>query len=191
MDNPLGRDSAAVFVEAIHSAGESAVGVALGRVRQVWLGGGSAVSLEEEFRTVAVELVRLQEEASRMVSAMPSLRPSTRNELFRRTQRARVRIEDSYLEDLRLEDLAREACLSPYHFHRTFREVYGVTPHQYVQRLRLQRAARFLQETDLPIAAVCTKSGFESVPSFSTLFHSRFRIPPARFRGLARKSKIR
>jgi AraC family transcriptional regulator len=191
LDSPFDAGSATSFLEAIHSAGESAVGAALGRVRRVWLSGGSAVALEEEFRSVAADLVRLQQEASRMVSAMPSLRPSTRNELFRRIQRARVRIEDSYLEDLSLEDLAREACLSPYHFHRTFREVYSVTPHQYIQRLRLKLAARFLQETDLPVAAVCAKSGFESVPSFSALFHSRFRMPPSRFRRLARKSNIR
>jgi AraC family transcriptional regulator len=191
LDHPLGSGSETPFIEAIHSAGESAVGAALDQVRRVWLRGGSAAALEEEFRRVAVELVRLQDDASRLISAASSLRPSTRNELFRRTQRARVRIADSYLEDLCLEDLAEEACLSPYYFHRTFRELYGVTPHQYVQRLRLKKAARFLQETDLPIAAVCAKSGFESVPSFSTLFHSRFRMTPSRFRGLARKSKIR
>ncbi len=191
LDNPFAAGTAASFVEAIHAAGESASGTALGRVRRVWLSGDGVVALEDEFCRVAVELVRLQNDASRMVSATPSLRPSTKNELFRRIQRARVLIEDSFMQDLGLEDLAREACLSPYHFHRTFRQVYGVTPQQYVQRLRLQQAARFLQESDLSIAAVCAKSGFESVPSFSTLFHSRFRMPPGRFRRLARKSKIR
>jgi AraC family transcriptional regulator len=191
LDNPLGAGCASPFVEAIHSVGDSAVGRALSEVRRVWLSGGSAVALEEEFRRVAVALVRLQGDASRLISAASSLRPSTRNELYRRTQRARVRIEDSYLEDLSLGDLAREACLSPCHFHRTFRELYGVTPHRYVQQLRLKHAAHLLAETDLPIAAVCAKSGFESVPSFSTLFHSRFRMTPSCFRGCARKSKIR
>lgn len=192
LDSPESGDGGDPFVEAIYSAGgESGVGGALDRVRREWLSGGSAMDLEEEFRGVAVELVKLQNEASRLIAGTPSLRPSTRSELFRRVQRARVRIEDSFLEDLSLEELAGEACLSPYHFHRAFRRVYGVTPHQYAQRLRLQQAARFLQETELSVAAVCAKSGFESVPSFSTLFHSRFRMPPSRFRGLARKSKIR
>ena len=191
LDNPFGAGSSASFVEAIHVAGESAVGTALGRVRRVWLSGGSAVALEDEFHRVAAELIRMQNDAARMVLAISSLRPSTKNELFRRIQRARVLIEDSFMQDLGLEDMAEEACLSPYHFHRTFRQVYGVTPHQYVQRLRLKQAARFLKETDLPIANVCAKSGFDSVPSFSTLFHSRFRMPPSRFRKFARKSKIR
>jgi AraC family transcriptional regulator len=191
LDHPWGSGSAAPFIEAIHSRAESPVGAALGEVRRVWQSGGSAAALEEEFRRVAAELVRLQNHASRLLAAASSLRPSTRNELFRRTQRARVRIEDCYLEDLSLEDLAEEACLSPYHFHRTFLELYGVTPHRYVQQLRLKQAARLLEETDLPVASVCAKSGFQSVPSFSTLFHSRFQMTPSRFRGLARKSKIR
>jgi AraC family transcriptional regulator len=191
LDEPFSKGRGIPFVEAIHSAGESGVGVALRRVRHVWLSGGSAGTLEEEFHGVAVELIKLQKDALQLADAAPSLRQSTRNELFRRIQRARVLIEDCYLEDLSLEELAAEACLSPYHFHRSFREVYGVTPHQHMQRLRLQEAARFLKETDLPIAAVCAKSGFSSVPSFSTLFRSRFRMSPNRFRGSARKSKIR
>jgi AraC family transcriptional regulator len=191
LDNPFHAEGEASFVEAIYSGGESAVGTALDGVRRAWLAGCSAGLLEEGFRSIAVELIRLQNHAASLVAATASLRQSTKNELFRRLQRARVLMEDSYLEDLSLEDLAAEACLSPYHFHRTFREVYGVTPHQHLQRLRIQNAARLLRETDLPIAAVCAKSGFSSVPSFSTLFRSRFGAPPNHFRTLARKSKIR
>jgi AraC family transcriptional regulator len=191
LDDPFSPGKGSPFVEAIHSAEGSGVGIALNRVRSAWLAGGGAETLEEEFHGVAVELVSLQKDVLRLADAVPSLRQSTRNELFRRIQRARVLIEDCYVEDLSLEELAAEACLSPYHFHRTFREVYGVTPHQHAQRLRLREAARFLAETDLPIAAVCAKSGFRSVPSFSTLFRSRFRMSPHRFRSSARKSKIR
>jgi AraC family transcriptional regulator len=191
LDDPILGGRVTPFVEAIHSAGEFGVGAALDRVRNAWLSGRSAETLEEGFHGVAVELIGLQKDALRMAAAAPPLRQSTRNELFRRIQRARVLIEDCYLEDLSLEELAAEACLSPYHFHRSFREVYGITPHQHVQRLRLREAERFLKETDLPIATVCAKSGFSSVPSFSTLFRSRFRMSPNRFRSSARKSKIR
>jgi AraC family transcriptional regulator len=191
LDDPFSPSRGTPFVEAIHSAGESGVGMALSRVRNAWLAGGNDGALEEGFHGVALELIRLQKDTLRLAGAAPSLRQSTRNELFRRVQRARVLIEDCYLKDLSLQELAAEACLSPYHFHRSFREVYGVTPHQHVQCLRLREAARFLKETELPIAAVCAKSGFSSVPSFSTLFSSRFRISPSHFRSSARKSKIR
>jgi AraC-like DNA-binding protein len=191
LDDPCGEWVAPEFVEAIHSAYESGVGVALGGVRRAWLSGGSADELEEEFRRVAVELIRLQNETARVVSAARSLRAATRKELFRRIQRACVLMHDFFTEDMGLDELAAEACLSPHHFHRTFREMHGVTPHQYVQRLRLAQAERLLRETELPIAAVCAKSGFASVPSFTTLFHARFRMPPSRYRRLAPKSKIR
>jgi AraC family transcriptional regulator len=191
LDNPFGAASSVQFIEAIHSVEEPAVGNALARVRRVWMNGGDALALEEEFRGVALELLSLQNKTTGLLSAWRSMRPATKNELFRRAQRARVLIEDSFQRDLSLEDLAQEACLSPFHFHRTFRSIYGITPHGYVQRLRLRLAARLLCDTELPVASVCAKSGFGSVPSFYNLFRSRFRMPPSRFRSVARKSKIR
>ena len=191
MDRPFDRALPTYFVEAIQPAAEAGVGRALDRVRQVWQGGGSSLSLEDEFHHVAVELLRLRHVTSRMLASVAVSRASTRQELFRRTQRARVMIEDSFREALPLEKLACEACLSPAHFHRSFQDFYGVTPHHYLTQVRLREAARLLETTDQPITSVCAKTGFESVPSFSNLFRSRFRTSPGRFRALAGKSKIR
>ena len=72
--------------------------------------------------------------------------PSRRDE--RRVTAALRRIEAKAHEPLSLADLAREAAMSPYHFLRTFRHVVGMTPHQFMLRTRLHRAAVRLRRSD-------------------------------------------
>jgi AraC family transcriptional regulator len=72
--------------------------------------------------------------------------------------------------------------MAPHHLHRTFRAVNGVTLHQWIVGLRLDEAKRLVQETDLPIASVCHRVGYASLPSFTHLFRARFGCPPGAFR---------
>src|SRR5690606_25732307 len=72
--------------------------------------------------------------------------PTRRDE--RRIAAALRRIEREAHESLSLAVLAREAAMSPYHFLRVFRRVVGMTPHQFVLRTRLHRAAVRLRRTD-------------------------------------------
>ncbi len=83
---------------------------------------------------------------------------------------------------LRLEDVAREACFSRFHFHRIFQALTGETLNQFVKRLRLERALRFLahdrRKTLTEIALAC---GFSSSSDFSRCFKQRFGVPPSVF----------
>jgi AraC-like DNA-binding protein len=86
-------------------------------------------------------------------------------------------------------DLARastEADLSPFHFLRVFTKVLGVTPHQYVLRSRLRRAARLLSEGDQSITDVALASGFADLSNFVRTFHRAAGLSPRRFRQAAR-----
>ena len=103
-------------------------------------------------------------------------------ELRVRLARARALIEQGYAAPLDLERLAQQACYSPYHFLRAYRQVYGVTPHQDLTRVRLEAARRLLEETDQPITDICFAVGFQSPGSFSTLFKRHMGGSPARWR---------
>lgn len=81
-----------------------------------------------------------------------------------------------------LETLAREARLSPYHFLRAFRQVTGVTPHQYVLRLRLREAAVRLANEPERILAIALDCGFGDVSNFNRAFRSEFGSSPRDFR---------
>ncbi len=83
-------------------------------------------------------------------------------------------------EPLRLEEVAREACFSPFHFHRVFSAVTGETLNQFVKRVRLERALRMLShEPARTLTDVAFACGFASSSDFSRSFRQRYGLPPS------------
>ena len=156
----------------------------LPRMHAIAQGGGDAgrLWLDEQFLLLARDLLRLNGEMRRRASLMPGRRPATRAELFRRVRRGQEYLHASACSDPDLAEIARQACLSPYHFHRAFTRAFGQTPHQYCNRLRLERARRMLQSSGMTVTEVCGAVGFESAASFSALFRQAFGGPPSALR---------
>ena len=75
-----------------------------------------------------------------------------------------------YAQALDVPSLARLAFMSPAHFSREFRQVFGETPHRYLQRRRIERACALLRNTDLPVLEVSRRVGFESLGTFGRTF---------------------
>jgi AraC-like DNA-binding protein len=92
------------------------------------------------------------------------------------------RIEEETEGELAVSHLAREAGLSPYHFLRTFEGVTGVTPHQYVLRTRLRRAALRLTREPARILDIAFDCGFGDVSNFNRAFRAEFGVSPRRYR---------
>ena len=91
-------------------------------------------------------------------------------------------IRKHYRDSLTLEDMARQANLSKYHFTRLFKRSCGCTPHEFLILTRLNRAKHLLTTTDLPISQVAREVGYRSVTTFSNAFADRVGISPTRFR---------
>ena len=121
-------------------------------------------------------------ETRAQAAKVPAAKPSTREELWRRLHRGRNVIEGSLSEAIDLHQVAREAALSPYHFHRSFTRLFGETPHAYLARRRMERAADLLRSSDMPVTDVCCACGYESLGSFSTLFRKHAGVSPLQFR---------
>ncbi|HKB91939.1 MAG TPA: helix-turn-helix transcriptional regulator, partial [Opitutaceae bacterium] len=81
-----------------------------------------------------------------------------------------------------LRDIAQAASLSPYHFHRAFKHTFRETPHEFLSGQRLKRAAHLLANSEMSITEICLECGFESLPSFSSLFRKSFSMNPSAFR---------
>jgi len=84
--------------------------------------------------------------------------------------------------DMSLGHLADAAHLSPYHFLRTFQKVTGVTPHQYVLRMRMRRAAVRLLTERIRIIDVALESGFRDLSNFNRTFRAEFGVSPRMYR---------
>ena len=111
-----------------------------------------------------------------------AVKAATRLEIFKRISTARDWMEANYTNETTLEDLGAVAAMNSQHFLRMFKQVYNITPHQYLIDLKLKKAKQLLESTGLTINEICQAIGFESVFSFSILFKGRFGLSPSHFR---------
>jgi len=87
-------------------------------------------------------------------------------------------------QEITIDDMARTAMFSKFHFTRIFREVTGTSPGRFLSGLRLQEAKRLLVETEFSVAEVSSRVGYSSVGTFSSRFKSCVGVSPSAFRAL-------
>jgi AraC family transcriptional regulator len=153
--------------------------VVLGELAQAAAEGRSDIGLEEAallFVTRLVEIVTGEKRAA------PPLRALDR----RRAVEAALRIDATCDQPIDLTRAAKDAGLSPFHFLRVFAHVLGVTPHQYLVRSRLRRAARLLADDKRPVTDVAFDVGFGDLSNFVRTFHRAAGVSPRRFRRAAK-----
>lgn len=91
-------------------------------------------------------------------------------------------IDENYQLDLTLDDLTRVSNLSKFYLIRTFKEVMGCTPAQYVSEKRLSQAVHLLLKTNFDITTICFEVGFGSLQTFERVFKRRFGVTVSGFR---------
>ena len=139
--------------------------------------------------TLAAALgVHLLRRYSNLRPASHSL-PSVRGALDARRLRRVVEFIDSHLgAKLSIETLARQACLSPFHFARAFKAATGESPHRYLVERRIGRAKTLLAQRQLPIAAIAELCGFSSEAHLARWFKRVVGVTPGTYRGGTRTS---
>jgi AraC-like DNA-binding protein len=91
-------------------------------------------------------------------------------------------MDRAYAEPLDLDALAREAGYSRFHFARSFRDTYGLTPRVYLSARRVERARELLRTANLTVTEICYLVGFSSLGSFSARFKSEVGLSPSEYR---------
>ncbi len=140
---------------------------------------------EEDFLLLSQALLSFYDHIKAQMARVPAAKAATREELFRRLERGREFIHSRADGPLSLDSISKEACLSPFHFHRVFAHVYRKTPHAYITEVRLARA-RSLIESGRPVAEACVDVGFSSTTSFTRLFRAHYGAPPSKLRPAAK-----
>jgi AraC-like DNA-binding protein len=101
---------------------------------------------------------------------------------FARLCRARELLREVPEVPLAIDEVAREAAMSRFHFIRQFHALFGDTPHQFRIRARLDRARHLLALGNHSVTDVCMEVGFSSLGSFSDLFERRVGVRPSEYR---------
>ena len=99
-----------------------------------------------------------------------------------RIRLARTMIDKNFDSSVSLDELARLAGFSMFHFIRIFRHVYKQTPHQCLVMHRVDKAKHLLRSTDMSITDICFEVGFQSVGSFSAMFRKLTGLSPSSYR---------
>jgi len=116
----------------------------------------------------------------------PVVRDSTVRSHYESVERVIAAMRNRIDEPLSLGSMARIAFASRYHFNRTFRQVTGVPPSQFLYAMRLERAKRLLIQTQRKVIDICYDVGYNSVGTFTRRFTDLLGVSPTTFRELAR-----
>ncbi len=117
------------------------------------------------------------------------MRSATNQDYRQRLLRVQLHIQEHLDEEITLPELARLAHFSPFHFHRVFRGMTGESVAGYVRRLRIERAAVFLQNTRRPVTRIAFEAGYDSHEAFTRAFRAHFGMAPSAYR-LARVAGV-
>jgi AraC-like DNA-binding protein len=100
--------------------------------------------------------------------------------LYRRIVQAKIFIDTHFAEKIDLDNIADEAAFSKFHFIRLFKEIYAMTPHQYLIFVRIEKSKQMMQK-GISVSDTCIAVGFESLTSFSGLFKKLTGISPSAY----------
>jgi len=112
------------------------------------------------------------------INKIKAAKLSTRTELYRRLSVAKDYMDANVDKRVSIEEVASVAILSSHHFKRMFKELFGITPHQYHVQKRLAHSEKLLQQEGIRVEDVCKESGFENTSSFIRLFKEHYGFTP-------------
>ena len=136
----------------------------------------------QALRPVLLHLAALQQGMATGVQRCPGRSRSRKRQVFGCMQRARLYLEGNSHRVVRIGELAELTNFSSWYLSKTFQSLYAESPQSLSARLRLERAADLLRDTDMMVGEVAAASGFDNCCSFARAFRARFGLSASRYR---------
>ncbi len=147
------------------------------------------MKIEESMNSFIEAYIHSQDSIVESMKAVPRVKESVKREVYRKLLTAQIFIHDSLMEPISLDDLACVSGISKFYFQRLFKTFFGLSPSQYLDKVRLERGISMLRETDIPVSTIAYESGFTDPAYFSRRFKKAYGMSPIKYRE-NEKSKI-
>ncbi|MBP2832910.1 helix-turn-helix transcriptional regulator [Aquimarina sp. U1-2] len=118
---------------------------------------------------------------NKIIKTIDAKKLSTKQETLKRLLVAYEYIHDNIYSDIKMDQLSNVSSLSKFHLYDSFKNAFGKTPHQYINRLKLKKAKQLLQTREISITEVSTTLGFSDSSSFSKIFKKAYGKAPSNF----------
>ncbi len=120
------------------------------------------------------------QEDNRKVESLKSLKKSTSEEIMKRLLIARDYIHVHYPLPISLQELSAISCLSRFHFLRLFKQAFGISPYQYIKKIRIQQALYLISKNQYTLEDIAAAVGLKNGSSLSRMIHQSQGVYPSR-----------
>lgn len=114
------------------------------------------------------------------LSAIHSVKTETRKEILRRLKVAKQYMDDDFLHINEVNQVATACSMSEFHFYRSFKQVFGISPYQYLLSKRLNLAKELIEKNNISVTDAALQCNFPDIYTFSKAFKRKYKISPSR-----------
>lgn len=142
------------------------------------IGWKKTVDLDSVYAGLLVRLLEIHRGVYADINRINSVKLSTRKELYKRVTLGKEFLDGNLHRKVSVEEVSRMASMSPHHFKRTFKKLFGHAPHTYHVQKRLGYARQLIEAGGLNVSEICQRVGFEDPSSFIRLFRQNYGCTP-------------
>ncbi len=132
------------------------------------------------FYRLAEAIVLDQKKSAAEIFSINSVKSSTRKDLFRKLHLAKFYIDTEYMSIKSISQIARESCLSEYHFLRLFKLLFNQSPYQYLLERKLDHAHKLVLDEGMNVTEVASRMHYQDIASFSKAYKKKYGYTPSR-----------
>jgi AraC family transcriptional regulator len=170
------------FFEAVCPVNAAQFGSKLSDLVAAITNGQAQYYIDREWFLDLVEKIIFHEYGNYLaLNGIRSVKLETRKEILRRLKTARQYMDDEFLDIDEISQVAVVCNMSEFHFFRSFKQAFGISPYQYLLNKRLEVAKELIKAGDMSITNIATYCNFPDIFTFSKAFKRQFNLAPSQF----------